>query len=269
MFFNRSDGERFRWQSRFFVTNQQVARVNGSLGPNRVGSVNWNFMGKLKLFGILMVLVGAGIRPLHANGILFQFDELADLSCNLTGEICPVPANAVVEHDFTGGTSGNVLVFDLTSELAGQTFANGDVAILNHGGGIIGDLRFTTSGGTLTGNDTCTVGSESCLMIFYSFDNDGFAADVGNVDTTFLRPLQPGVTVSSTGAFMYSTAFVSYHGILLPTPVPVPEPATAPMFVLGLGAFAFLRRSKRRRHDETTGKSCPSVGLPTDCSFRS
>jgi len=232
-------------------------------------------MGKLKLFGILMVLVGAGTAPLHANGILFQFDELADLSCNLTGEICPALPNAVVQNDFTGGTSGNVLVFDLTSALAGQMFSNGDVEILSHDGGtIIGDMRFTTSTGAVANSETCTVGSISCLMIFYSFDSAGFAADVGTISTSFLRPLQAGVTVSATGAFMYNTPFVSYHGILLPgmlpSPVPVPEPATAPMFLLGLGAFAFLRRSKGRQHDETTtGQNCLTVGVSTDCSFRS
>jgi hypothetical protein len=270
MLFNRSDGEQFRSVVSLFCYKSVGCESDRFTRTKSGRTVNWNFMGRLKLLGILMGLVGVGIVPLHANGILFQFDELGDLSCTVTGEICPVSSNSGVEADFTTGPSGNVLVFDLTSELAGQMFSNGDVEVLSHGGGVIGDLRFTTSGGTLAGNETCTVGSVSCLMIFYSFDNDGFAADVGNVNTSFLRPLQAGVTVSPTGAFMYSTAFVSYHGILLPTPVPAPEPATtAPMFLLGLGAFAFLWRSKGRRHNETTGKSCPTVGVPTDCSFRS
>jgi hypothetical protein len=273
VFFNRSDAERFRpTELAFLITDQQVARVTGSLGPNRP-FLELDFMGKIKLFVILIGLVGLGISPLHANGLIFQFDELADLSCTLTGEICPVLPGVVVEPDFTGGVSGKVLVFDLTSELAGQVFANGDVPITGFSGGIIGDLRFTTAGGALTGSETCTVGTQSCLLIFYAFDNNGFAADVGFVSGSFpfqSPPLQAGVTQSASGAFLYTSGFVSYHGIIMlpPNQVPVPEPATASMFLLGLGAFAFLRRNKKRRHHETSDKNCPTVGVSVDRRFR-
>ena len=197
-------------------------------------------MGRLRLLAVLTGFLALAV-PSNA-GVLFQFDELGNLGFSLnSGPFTPMP-NGVVAPDPTAGVSGNVLIYDLTSELNTFSLLTGDVPVGPAvGGGIIGDLRFTDPAGQLTGNETC--GTVECLMIFYVFDSNGLPADVGFISTNFLTTQTPGTLLGSgtlPNSFLYTAGVLSYQGTI------VPEPAPAVMFLFGLITLAyFWKRSKR------------------------
>jgi hypothetical protein len=193
-------------------------------------------MTKIRLLVLLIGVLAAGVTPLHA-GLIFQFDEVGDLSYSLSGGPYVSMPNGVVELDPTGGIAGNVLVYDLTSPITGLVFFNGDVPI-GGAAGLAGDLRFTDSAGPLTSSETCG-GDTQCLMIYYVFDNNGLAADVGSVSTSFLTSQTPGTSLDP-GAFTYTAGVLTYDGTI------VPEPTPAIMMLLGLSGFVIVRRTLKR-----------------------
>lgn len=198
-------------------------------------------MGRLRLVALLTGFLALAV-PSNA-GVLFQFDELGNLAFSLNnGPFTPMP-NGVVAPDPTAGVGGNVLIYDLTTELNTFSLLTGDVPVgaAGGGGGLIGDLRFTDPTGQLSGNETC--GTVECLMIFYVFDNNGLPADVGFVPTNFLTT-QTAATLLGSGplpdSFIYTAGVLSYDGTI------VPEPAPAITFLFGLITLAyFWKRSKR------------------------
>jgi hypothetical protein len=146
----------------------------------------------------------------------------------------------VAEADPSHALGGNVLVYNLSPAFSPNDMQNGDVPI---GGtsGLIGDLRFTDTGGDLTGTDAC--GSVPCLMIFYVFDSEGNPADVGPISTSFLTTQTPGTVLGSNGWFTYTAGgdLFTYDGTIVPEPVP------AVMLTFGLAAFFFIhKRSKAK-----------------------
>jgi hypothetical protein len=195
-------------------------------------------MTKIRLFALLIGVFAAMTAPLHA-GVIFQFDELGNFAWSQGGGPYVPLADGLLEPDPTDGVTGDALVFDLTSELDTFELFNGDVPISGFGG-LAGDLRFTNSGGALTGSETC--GAAQCLMIFYVFDSDGLPADVGNISTSFLTTQTPGAVLGD-GQFSYSFAYEA--GVLTYDGTIVPEPAPALMLLFGLAAFAFLRKRQK------------------------
>ena len=193
---------------------------------------------------LIVILIGvlACVAPLHA-GMIFQFDELGDLSYSLSGAPYVAMPDGSVESDPTGGFAGNVLVYNLTSQLNGFDLYNGDVPI---GGvdGLAGDLRFTDSAGPLTGHETCG-GATQCLLIFYVFDNNALPADIGNVSTSFLAS-QTSLSVLNAGSFTYTAGVLTYDGTI------VPEPAPAIMLLFGLAGFVILSRTFKGQNNKVT-----------------
>jgi hypothetical protein len=196
-------------------------------------------MTKIPLIVLLIALVAASVAPLHAAPIplpvVFQFDELGDLAYSLSGAPYVTLADGILESDPTNGfTGGEVLVYNLTSELAGFDLFNGDVPI-GSSGGLAGDLRFTDSAGATTGSETSCGTTTQCLMIFYVFDSYGLPADIGDVSTSFLLTQTPGTTLDP-GQFSYTAGVITYDGTI------VPEPAPAVMLLFGLAVLVFLRK---------------------------
>lgn len=189
-------------------------------------------MTRIRLFVLLGVLLAASVIPSHA-GVIFQFNELGDLAYSLSGAPYVPMTNGVLEADPTGGVSGDVVVFNLTSELATFDLFNGDAPIGGFGS-LVGDLRFTDPSGDTTGSETC--GAIECLMIFYVFDSEGNPADVGgSVSTSFLTTQTPMVQLNAN-QFSYPAGVITYDGTI------VPEPAPPIMLIFGLAALAFLRQ---------------------------
>jgi len=197
------------------------------------------YMTTLRLFLLLVGAISIGVAPLHA-GIIFEFNELGDIQYSLNGNPYVALPNGVLQADPTGAVAGNVLVYNLSPAFGSNDMQNGDVPI---GGtsGLIGDLRFTTTGGPLTETDACS-GSVPCLMVFYVFDSDGNPADVGPISTSFLTTQTPGTVLSSNGSFSYTAdELFTYDGTI------VPEPAPAMMLLFGTAAFFFIhKRSKAK-----------------------
>jgi hypothetical protein len=200
-------------------------------------------------FRVLVLLVGAlatCVAPLHAT-LIFQFDEIGDLAYSLSGAPYVPMADGVVEPDPTGNITGGVLVYNLTPELTSYDLFNGDAPISGFGG-LAGDLRFTDPAGDLTGSEAC--GTTQCLMVFYVFDSNGLAADIGPVSTSFLTTQVPGAALSA-GQFSYPVGALAYDGTINS----VPEPAPAAMLLFSLAAFAFLhKRSKATIRSKVTIK---------------
>jgi hypothetical protein len=191
-------------------------------------------MSKIRLLVLFSTILAGGIAPLHADAI-FEFNESGNLGFILNGGQYVTLPEGIVEPDPTGGfTGGDVLVYNLTSELDGFVMFNGDVPI-GLSDGLIGDLRFTDPAGVTTGSETC--GTTQCLMIFYVFDSNGLPADI-DPSTAFLQTQTPG-TVLNDGQFSYTAGVVDYQGDI------VPEPAPAAMLLSGLAAFALLRKGTK------------------------
>jgi hypothetical protein len=173
-----------------------------------------------------------GIVPLHA-GLVITFNEFGNASYSFNGGASVLLPAGVTELDPTGGVSGNVLCYDLTSAFAAAgapvTFF-GDVPIAGFGGGISDALRFING---------ATSGPEKPLMIFYSFDNGGAPADVGNISTAFLHPQTPLATENAAGAFSYDSSSGLGGGVIYQGQSDVPEPTSISLFLLGLGALGF------------------------------
>ena len=187
-------------------------------------------MRSIHLFLLLASLMVISVRPAHASEV-FQFDESGDISYSVSGgPFIPMPAG-ILESDFTHGVSGDVLVYDLTSELVGFDMSNGDDPI-GGDGGLVGDLRFTDSSGALNGNEYCSE-TQQCLMIFYVFDDDGLPADVGDISTDFLTTQKPSTTLEN-GKFTLEDDPITYEGTI------APEPPPYSLIVMGLGGFALL-----------------------------
>jgi len=195
-------------------------------------------MTKLCLFLLLAGVISIGVTPLHA-GIIFQFDELGDIQYSENGNPYVALPQGVAATDPSGAVGGKVLVYNLSLAFGTNDMENGDVPI---GGtdGLIGDLRFTTTGGALTETDAC--GSVPCFMVFYVFDSEGNPADVGPISTSFLTTQTPGATLGSNGSFSYTAdELFTYDGTI------VPEPAPAAMLTFGMAAFFFMhKRSKAK-----------------------
>lgn len=187
----------------------------------------WSFI----LLGSLL----AGIAPLHAS-LIITFNEFGAASYSTNGGVTFValPAGAT-ELDPTGGVSGNVLVYNFqpafTAAGASATFF-GDVPIAGFAGGLSDDLRFTDAQGDKSG-------TSAPLMIFYSFDNLGAPADVGNISTSFLYTQTPMATEGANGFFTYDSGGGLPGGVLYEGESDVPEPASVSMLLLGLGALGF------------------------------
>jgi hypothetical protein len=193
-------------------------------------------MTKFRHLVLIVGVIALCTAPLHA-GIVFQFDELGDLAYSLSGAPFVPMANGTLEADPTSGVSGDVLVYNLTPELFTFEMYNGDVPIAGYGG-LAGDLRFTDPSGDLTGNETC--GTVECLMIFYSFVDNGFPADVDPPSTSFLLTQTPGTTLTG-GDFTYTAGVVTYDGTI------VPEPAPAAMLLSGLAGVFLIRKRSRAK----------------------
>jgi hypothetical protein len=193
-------------------------------------------MTKIRLL-ILMAGITLGIAPLHAS-VIFQFDELGTFSYSTdNGSTFNSLPNGTLAPDITGsGIASNVLYYDLTQLLNSFVLLNGDVPIAGFKGGIAGDLRFTDTQGSLSGSETCVVGTESCYLIYYAFDNNGYPADVGPISTSFLTTQTPGAAQDATGKFAYTAGVLTYDGTL----TLVPEPATIALSLFGIGGLALL-----------------------------
>ena len=185
---------------------------------------------------VMLGVIALCAAPLRGD-TTFRFDELGNLSVSLGGGPFLAQPDGTLEADPTGGVAGDVLVYNLTSELSGFSFFNGDVPI-GGSGSIVGDLRFTDQNGSLTGSEVCG-GAVECLMIFYVFDSNGLPADVGPISTSFLTTQTPGASVNSAGAFSYSPGVLSYDGTIVPK---APEPSS--VVLLGLGLLGIVGFAK-------------------------
>jgi hypothetical protein len=207
-------------------------------------------MNRFRFSVLVFALMAVGIVPLHA-GVIFQFNEFGTFSYSLNGgtTYTSLPSG-ILEADPTSAESHitDALVFDLTSVLNGIVLYNGDAPIGGFSGGISDDLRFTTTGGGLTGNEVCAIGSVECLMVYYSFDSLGSPADVGNISTSFLTTQTTAATEAANGSFSYNAGLPTYDGS---SDVVAPEPVPAAMLLLGLGSFGFLAW----RRNATTSKA--------------
>jgi hypothetical protein len=206
-------------------------------------------MPKLRLFLLLAVVFSIGAAPLRA-GVIFQFDELGDISYSIGGSPYVALPNGVVKPDFTGGVASynvSVLVYNLTAALASKDMMNGDVPIEGTDG-LVGDLRFTDANADSTRDDACS-STVQCFMIFYVFDSNGNAADVGPVSTSFLWTQTVGTELATSTTFSYTAGnLLTYNGSIT-TPAIIfnvtPEPAPAVMLLFGAAAFLFIhKRSK-------------------------
>jgi hypothetical protein len=191
----------------------------------------------MKMFRLSTILVGlflVGIVPLHA-GLVITFDEFGNAGYSVNPGAVVSLAPGLWETFPNSGVAGKVLVYNLAPAFAAvhatATFF-GDVAIAGFGGGISDALRFTNA-------DGATTGTEAPLMIFYSFDNGGAPADVGNISTAFLHTQTPAATENASGAFSYDSGGGQGGGVIYQGQSDVPEPTSISLFLLGLGALGF------------------------------
>jgi PEP-CTERM motif len=178
--------------------------------------------------------------PFHAAGIL-QFDELGNLFYSVGGGPFVAEPGGTLQADPSGAVAGDVLVYNLTSELTGFELINGDNPIGGYGG-IAGDLRFTDGSGDLTGDEICGtgVGQTTCYMTYYVFVDNGLPADVDPPSLSFLLTQTPATTLNQGQFSLLEGSMVVYDGTI------VPEPATAAMLMSGLvGLFLIRKRSKK------------------------
>jgi hypothetical protein len=200
-------------------------------------------MDRVRLIALLAGVIAMAV-PLHA-GAIFQFDELGNIADSIAGGPFVQMPSGTLQFDPTGGVGkpAEVLEYDLTSVLNGKDLIAGDVPI-GFSGGLIGDLRFTDPAGQMSDIEACGTGTGDveCLMIFYVFDNNGLAADVGNISTSFLTTQTPGTSLvqgSFSYSFSYEAGVLAYDGTI------VPEPTPAVMLLCGLATFIYLRKRSK------------------------
>jgi hypothetical protein len=171
-------------------------------------------------------------------GPLRTFDEAGGCSVSGSTGSC----SSFTATDPTGlVTTQSVLIFRLPTLVF-----TGAVNVFDPGGTTISDrLQWVCSSGpgncgTLE-NGTIEASNE---MIFYSFDSNGLAADVGSV-----------ANIPSTGAFFTTEAANGTFQWVVPPPgidiyngsSTVPLPAALPLFATGLGALGLLGWRRKRK----------------------
>ena len=158
---------------------------------------------------------------------IISFDESGNFVCNVGG------CSATTGTDPTHLVAGNVLIYGLPAPVVAGT-----TGILDPGGALSDALRFTNANGGLTGT--------ADRMIFYSFDNLGFLADIGGVPPGLVLN-NIGATENAVGMFIYNPGGGAnvYVG-LSPVPGPIVG-AGLPGLILASGGLLVLGWWRRRR----------------------
>jgi hypothetical protein len=166
----------------------------------------------------LATLLGGAFQ---ASALTINFDENGNCSGDCGGYYTTV--------DPSGNSGLTVLIYHLL-----QIVDPGSVNILDPNGDVSDSLYFFTPTQSRTSD-----------MAFYSYDNDGWLADVGAIATLFPNP---DVTAQedADGNFTYIANANTYNGFsgLSETPIP----AALPLFASGLGALGLLGWRRKRKN---------------------